>query len=123
MVCSASGWMSSEPLVETPLRVTAIVPVRAVGTSDVVTLNDAVEPVIDTLVGQLKPWPVHAIVAVWADGSEAVSVMVTGTVDGAIVDVGLGVTVATVGGATLSVAERDCPPDAAVSMTVRAAGT
>ena len=47
--------MSSVPLVATPLNVTVIVPVRCVGTSAVVTSNVAVDPVIDTLVGQVSP--------------------------------------------------------------------
>jgi len=105
------------------LNVTVIVPVRAVGTSAVVTLNDAVEPERDTLVGHVRPCPVHATVAVAADGSGAVSVTVTGTVDGEMVDVGFAATAAIVGGCSVSVAERACPPDVAVIVTVRVFGT
>ena len=123
MLWTASGWTSSAPLVATPLNVTVIVSVRGVGTSTVVTLNDADDPVSDTLVGHVSPWPTHATVAVCVDGSAAESDTVTGTDDGDTVDAGFAVTLVTVGGATVIVADRDCPPDVAVMVTVRDAGT
>ena len=115
--------MSSVPVVVTPLSVTAMLPVRGVGTSAVVTLNVPEEPESDTVVGHVRPWPVQAMVAVCADSNAAVSETVTGTVEGDRVDTGFGVTLATVGGKTVSAAERDCPPAVAVIVTVRDVGT
>ena len=65
----------------------------------------------------------HATVAVAAEGSAAVSVTVTGTVDGETVDVGFATTDEIVGGATVSVVERVTPPDVALIVTVRVVGT
>ena len=104
-------------------NVTVIVPVRAVGTSSTVTLNVPELPDSVTLGGQVSPWPVHATVAVTGAGTAAVRATVIVTGAGPIADVAAGLTVRTVGGFTVNVADRVCPPDVAETVTVRLLGT
>jgi hypothetical protein len=89
----------------------------------VVTSKVPLDPVSEMLGGQVIPCPVHPTVAVSVVGSGAVTVTVTGTVDGLTVDAGTGTTVETVGGRTDSVIERVWPPALALNVTVRAIGT
>ena len=78
-LCTANGWTESVVLRATPFSVAVIVAERVVGTSTTLTLNVADDPVTLTLGGQVSPSPVHAMVAVCALGTVALSVNVIGT--------------------------------------------